>query len=436
MTDERPQLSVVIPTYRDAPCLELTLRSLTRQTLPDTAFEVVVVRDGDGPGYDGTADAGKPLDLRVLTLVERRGRAAARNAGVRQARGPVVLFLDSDSYAEPDLLARHHAAHRAGGPDRVVLGTRYEIGWPHLGFLLREEPVPAELLSTVDCRDLRFPADLDDASMRELMRTPWLFAYTHNVSVPRALLDAVGGFDEEFGVRWGWEDLDLFYRVYLHLGRDEEAFRFDRGAVCYHQPQFRDFDAWYRDYTENATLAKRRFPHLDWEFTGRWIPVEAAAKIRYYRAALDDCARSGSGRLTEVWDAVADRLGAGPVLGVGTDTALVALPAGSVTFDHGRPATDTNLHLVGTAIPSPDDVFDAVVNVDIWRCLPWGDLCAFVTESLRVAGRLLLVSTRSAVQGRPAPGPDELAHMARTLAPHLDVSLVHDGHPAMLELRR
>ncbi|MEE3920906.1 glycosyltransferase [Micromonospora sp. BRA006-A] len=47
-----PALSVVMPTYQDPQCLALTLRALTRQTLPPERFEVIVVRDGGSS--DGT----------------------------------------------------------------------------------------------------------------------------------------------------------------------------------------------------------------------------------------------------------------------------------------------------------------------------------------------------------------------------------------------
>ena len=72
------ELSVVIPTHADAPWLELTLRSLRRQTLDPDRFEVIVVRDGgDGSQYSGIADAGKGLRLHFVERPERGSTADA-----------------------------------------------------------------------------------------------------------------------------------------------------------------------------------------------------------------------------------------------------------------------------------------------------------------------------------------------------------------------
>lgn len=147
-------LSVVIPTHNDVQCLELTLRSLSRQTLPRDQFEVVVIKDGPLPGYEGIEQHGAGIDLRVETLPQNLGRSGARNAGVARAHGDIVLFLDADGYADRELLARHAAFHAESGSPRVLLGKRYEIDWPQMAYLLADEPVPAALLAGV--QDLKF----------------------------------------------------------------------------------------------------------------------------------------------------------------------------------------------------------------------------------------------------------------------------------------
>jgi glycosyltransferase involved in cell wall biosynthesis len=436
----RPALSVVIPTYHDAHCLDLTLRGLVRQTLLTDLFEVVVVRDGDGPGYESIETAGKPLDLRVVTLPERRGRGPARNVGLALARGPVVLFLDADSYPAPDLLERHHRAHRAAGR-RVLLGLRHEISWPHVGHLIRDEPVPDVLLAAAECQDLRFPDPDDEAAVRELLQTPWLFAYTHNISAPHELLVAAGGFNEEFGTRWGWEDLELFYRVYGVLGRDESAFALDRGAVCYHLPNYRDAAAWYDDYLANEALVRRAYQHLDWEFVGRWTPDGAAQRIRRYRQVIADCLAARACRVAPVRHWVAGQLsalvpgGAGRIVWVGTGTEELAPGEAALTLDHGRPPSATNLHLIGTVIPAAAGAFDAVVSVDFWRYLSWTDLCPMLAESLRVAATVLLVCTDTPLAGRPAPNRAELDYLAAALGRHFEAVVVADSASWPVALR-
>jgi len=436
-------LSIVIPSYRDPECLELTLRSLTRQTVPADGFEVVVVRDGPAPGYEPIDSFQRQLDLSVVTLPQRRGRAAARNAGIQRASGATVLFLDSDSYAAPDLVARHRQAHDAGDP-RVLIGLRYEIGWPQLGAVLRGESPAADMLDAVECRDLRFPPGGPESARPALRAAPWMFAYTHNVSVSRKLLIATGGFDEEFGTRWGWEDLELFYRVYLELGRDGDAFDLDTATICYHLPHYRDTNAWYQDYRANEARAKQTHPHLDWEFAGRWLPVDAAGKVRYYRHVIADCVAADSCHVPAVWPWLATWLADTPpsrVLWIGTGTEQLPLDDRTMTFDYRRPPSGANLHLIGTAIPASDDTLDAVVNVDFWRCLAWADMCLFLAESLRVAATVWLVCTQTPLAGSPAPTHGELDHLTRVLGRQFGAELVTDdsagaGWPAAVRLRR
>ena len=118
-----PFFSVVIPTYNRAGFIEQTINSVLRQTFSD--FEVIVVDDGS---KDNTREVVAAIrDSRVFYhYKENEERAAARNMGVRLARGKYVTFLDSD-----DLLYENHLAtamkvvEQYGEPEFFHLG--YEI---------------------------------------------------------------------------------------------------------------------------------------------------------------------------------------------------------------------------------------------------------------------------------------------------------------------
>ena len=114
-----PSVSVVIPTYRRRDLLPDVLRPL----LADPATEeLVVVVDGC---RDGSLELLRELadrDARVKPMfVENRGRGGAQQAGIDVASKEVVLLLDDDVIAEPDLVTGH-ARHHAGGDGLVVLG--------------------------------------------------------------------------------------------------------------------------------------------------------------------------------------------------------------------------------------------------------------------------------------------------------------------------
>lgn len=96
-------VTVVIPSFNAEHYLEEALTSLYAQSYQD--FEVVIVDDGS---TDTTAELAKRfLDDRTrLVVKENGGCASARNAGVAEARGRYISFLDSDDYWAPEFLAK------------------------------------------------------------------------------------------------------------------------------------------------------------------------------------------------------------------------------------------------------------------------------------------------------------------------------------------
>jgi glycosyltransferase involved in cell wall biosynthesis len=100
-----PLVSVVVPV-RDDPRVDELLRSLTRQDQAPP-FEVIVALDGSRR----TPAVPQNLDAHLLRL-PRAGPYAARNAGIRKARGAVVALTDSDCVCPPGWLARLAAEFR------------------------------------------------------------------------------------------------------------------------------------------------------------------------------------------------------------------------------------------------------------------------------------------------------------------------------------
>jgi glycosyltransferase involved in cell wall biosynthesis len=96
-------VSVVIPVYN---CVEYTtaaLDSVFAQTF--TNFEVVLVNDGS-PDTEMLEHLIAPYQDRIVYLKqENRGLSAARNTGIRAARGKYLAFLDSDDCWPPEYLA-------------------------------------------------------------------------------------------------------------------------------------------------------------------------------------------------------------------------------------------------------------------------------------------------------------------------------------------
>ena len=120
-----PRISVVIPTRRRRHPLARTLAALERQTLGAREYEVIVVFD-PADAADAVEAVVAPARRRVPTRLiagVADNASASRNAGWREARAPIVLFLGDDILAAPDLLARHVDRHASAGGERCgVLG--------------------------------------------------------------------------------------------------------------------------------------------------------------------------------------------------------------------------------------------------------------------------------------------------------------------------
>ncbi len=95
-------VSVIIPTYNRAGTIRRTLDSVLKQSWPH--LEVIVI---DSESIDGTAEiiAGYGDKIRLLHQ-KKEGPGAARNAGIRAAKGDVLAFLDSDDEWLPDKTER------------------------------------------------------------------------------------------------------------------------------------------------------------------------------------------------------------------------------------------------------------------------------------------------------------------------------------------
>lgn len=190
-------ISVVVPVRNAAPTLPRCLAALGRlDPAPDEAILVDNGSSDTGPELM-RAFAREAGGSRVRLVEEpRRGAAAARNAGIRAAKGDVVAFTDADCAPEASWLA--------------YLGRPFAE--PGVG-AVAGQVVSAEAASTVELFSALYTLQLPDRPARHRAWTPWAGAYpTANFAVRSGLLAQLGGFDEAVGI-YG-EDYDLCARLY------------------------------------------------------------------------------------------------------------------------------------------------------------------------------------------------------------------------------
>ncbi len=219
--------SVIIPTKDKFSRLRLILEALAYQVTED--IEVIVVLDGCRPETIKEFDQLRlPYQPRKLVSVQNIGRAAARNLGLRAAQGEIIIFLDDDRVPAPDFLVKHLTGHRK---QCVLIGERKQVDLSeteirqfamsfnpdHLNDIYKRGYV--EFFNCITKRVLLSP----HSSFR------WLGLATGNVSIARADLIKIGGFDENF-TGWGYEDIELGYRLF----REKIPFIKDSSIINYH----------------------------------------------------------------------------------------------------------------------------------------------------------------------------------------------------------
>ncbi len=123
MNQEKPMISVIVPVYNTETYLVRCLDSLTAQTYPN--LEILLVDDAstDGSRTICEAYAAKDARLKLFHFPKNRGPSAARNEGIRRAKGELLSFVDADDHAEPDLLMKLYTALSEHKADVSICGA-------------------------------------------------------------------------------------------------------------------------------------------------------------------------------------------------------------------------------------------------------------------------------------------------------------------------
>ncbi|NLW47918.1 MAG: glycosyltransferase [Firmicutes bacterium] len=209
------KVSIIINTKDKLSRLRLVLKALECQV--DCNTEVIIVFDGCSretlDGFDAVELSFTPI--KVIST-KNIGSAAARNRGVMQATGKILIFLDDDRIPVPDFVSLHVAAH---AQKCAVLGERMDmyISEEEIEQLYESGAILEDFHGTV-IHNAYKAFDSNDTFFRRLMfripRNPllWLMFYTGNVSVEKEDILKVGMFDENF-FGWAVEDMELGYRI-------------------------------------------------------------------------------------------------------------------------------------------------------------------------------------------------------------------------------
>jgi len=197
-------ISVIIPVYNSEHSIGACLESLKRQTISRDKYEIIVVDDGS---TDKTAGVVKSFDVRYI-YQRNQGPAAARNSGVKVAKGDIVLFIDADCRATENWI--EEMVRPFNNPD--IAGVK--------GVYRTEQ---SDLIA-------RFVQIEYEQKYERMKKIPYIdFIDTYSAGFRRDIFLKYGGYDTSFPTA-SVEDQEFSFR----LAKDGHKMVFQPSGVVYH----------------------------------------------------------------------------------------------------------------------------------------------------------------------------------------------------------
>lgn len=282
--------SLVIPTYNKLGRLKLVLESIKYQSTSKKNYEVILIDDGS---VDGTKEYLEETQFSFhcqKIFQDHKGRACARNTGIKNAQNEIIIFTDDDLILDKEFIQKHIEYHKQ--KRQIVHGqiinltrTKFFLN-PTEGTFYDDLTIRAKVKESL-MKERIFPSMLKNSTEFDkyvskngrttvlegtihkcLTEYPgkldWISFVGGNTSVSKDILEEVHGFDEKFGLNWGCEDIELGYR----LMKQGIPFIYATDAKNYHishyRANFSDEHAinstyFYEKYKDNAIVYFHEF---------------------------------------------------------------------------------------------------------------------------------------------------------------------------------
>jgi len=200
MTESSPTVSVILPTYNRAHLIGRAIQSVLSQTYQD--FELIIVDDGSTDNTKEIVKSFNNVRIKYIKHAKNKGGSAARNTGIRAARGEYIAFQDSDDEWLPEKLEKQTAILINASPK---VGIVYSDMWR-----IAEKRKSYWHSPTITYGILINPRTSDYQVMNIGIQS---------TLIKRECFDKVGFFDEELP---RFIDLELFIRLlkqyhFLHI---------------------------------------------------------------------------------------------------------------------------------------------------------------------------------------------------------------------------
>lgn len=211
------EISIIIPTYNRKNIFRKCLTALFAQALPKEQYEIIIIDDGstDGTGDMINEEIKKNVDVRLKYFKqENKGPASARNIGIKQASGDILLFIGDDIIATPSLIEQHMVFHCKYPEENVAM-----LGYVTWSSEIKVTP----FMYWLEHGGPQF--QYYKFKHREKVKAFW----TCNISLKRKFMIKEGIFDDDF-IYAAYEDTELGYR----LQKKGLQIIYNKNAIAYH----------------------------------------------------------------------------------------------------------------------------------------------------------------------------------------------------------
>jgi glycosyltransferase involved in cell wall biosynthesis len=164
-----PKVSVIIPVYNVEKYLHRCIDSVLNQSLQD--FEIILVNDGSTDSSPEICDEYAQKDERISVIHKKNARvAAARNDGIKAAKGEFISLIDSDDWIEPTMLEEMYSTATQFNCDFVMCdftkkgkGIEYTVSQPISEGFYNRERIEKELFKClIMFENIEFPPTISN----------------------------------------------------------------------------------------------------------------------------------------------------------------------------------------------------------------------------------------------------------------------------------
>lgn len=223
-------MSVIIPTYNRVQYLYGTLYFLLHQnTNQKFSYEIIIIDSGN----DSTEllvkqfQQNSNIHIGYKRIKLSKNRSLLRNIGARLARYDNICFLDNDILVSPNFIETCYIKIK-NNENLILLGSRKSL----TNFSIENINIDTLSKNFDLLENLSYYNDERNKTYCSI--EPWRFVFSHTLCIKKNVFKKVRGFNKKFGNHWGFEDLELGFR--LQLNKCNICFTPD--ITTYHQPHF------------------------------------------------------------------------------------------------------------------------------------------------------------------------------------------------------